>query len=567
MKIFLIGLFFLSSTLFASDSLTGKRVKPTNPDKEVNAEIIHSAFLIHLQNITKENIENLPVQHRGRIKPFDTFARESNLYLMGSSSKWGQKATQIYLGLLTFPKASYLEFIEVRDLDVRVKLGYEKKKRFFSVAQLKFADLNELASPALAQEKKNKHELSDLQKGLIEVAQQFWLAQGIIGGSQLFEAIIYKDKGKVITSNTSIITTPLQNYLRSLSPEQPQAVASQWSSQLIQAVSAQANTKTLHRQIENIDLEVTYNKAHLFMIVGILYLLLAIAIFLPYSRQYLSSTKTYFLLSLPILIHTIGFIIRIFITEFPPVTNMYGTMLWVSYGISVMSILFYYLYKDLNLLSIFLVGAALIIFITEFFPLILGPGMDPIVAVLRSSYWLTIHVLTITLSYAAFSLSLLLGNIALVKYIIHPHIPETDKFYKNYGHYAYRSIQLGVFLITAGIILGGIWADYSWGRFWGWDPKETWALIADLGYLLILHSRISGWLGPFGLLAMSTVAYLLVIMAWYGVNFILAAGLHSYGFSSGGAQIVFTFVGGQLILLSIVGVIYLIRKNKLKINR
>jgi ABC-type transport system involved in cytochrome c biogenesis permease subunit len=111
-------------------------------------------------------------------------------------------------------------------------------------------------------------------------------------------------------------------------------------------------------------------------------------------------------------------------------------------------------------------------------------------------------------------------------------------------------IQLGVFLITAGIILGGIWADYSWGRFWGWDPKETWALIADVGFIAILHARYTGWLKDFGVLAASCIAYLLVIMAWYGVNFILAAGLHSYGFSSGGALVVSIFVSAQLILFA-----------------
>lgn len=100
--------------------------------------------------------------------------------------------------------------------------------------------------------------------------------------------------------------------------------------------------------------------------------------------------------------------------------------------------------------------------------------------------------------------------------------------------------------LTAGIILGGIWADYSWGRFWGWDPKETWALIADLGFLAILHARYVGWVNDFSLLAWSSVAYLFVVMAWYGVNFILAAGLHSYGFSSGGAYAIAAFVITQI---------------------
>ena len=115
----------------------------------------------------------------------------------------------------------------------------------------------------------------------------------------------------------------------------------------------------------------------------------------------------------------------------------------------------------------------------------------------------------------------------------------------------YRMVQLGVFLLSVGIILGGVWADYSWGRFWGWDPKETWALIADIGFLLLLHGRFVGWIGPYALLAWSPIAYLLVIMAWYGVNFILATGLHSYGFSSGGAKLVVTYMVSQVTLVVI----------------
>lgn len=100
----------------------------------------------------------------------------------------------------------------------------------------------------------------------------------------------------------------------------------------------------------------------------------------------------------------------------------------------------------------------------------------------------------------------------------------------------YRTMQVGVLLIAAGTILGGIWADYSWGRFWGWDPKEVWALITLLVYLIPLHGRFAGWFNTFALVVASVVCSLSVIMAWYGVNFVLGVGLHSYGFTEGGGQ-------------------------------
>jgi cytochrome c biogenesis factor len=127
----------------------------------------------------------------------------------------------------------------------------------------------------------------------------------------------------------------------------------------------------------------------------------------------------------------------------------------------------------------------------------------------------------------------------------------------------YRAVQIGVVLLAPGIILGGIWADYSWGRFWGWDPKETWALIALLGYIALLHARLTGWIQNFGMLAGSVVASCLVIMAWYGVNFVLGAGLHSYGFGAGGVEYVTAFVIAQLIFVAYVGYIKMARGKEL----
>ena len=255
--------------------------------------------------------------------------------------------------------------------------------------------------------------------------------------------------------------------------------------------------------------------------------------------------------AIPFLIQVAGFSARVYITGFAPVTNMYGTMLWVSLGVGLFAALLFLLYKNFHLTGLLWIGSSALLLLTESIPLVLSPDMDPIVAVLRSNFWLTIHVLTITISYAAFTIVMLMGNVALVRSILKM---ESRNFFDEYAIYAYRMIQLGVFLLTAGIILGGIWADYSWGRFWGWDPKETWALIADLGFLAILHARYVGWLDAFGLLAASASAYLLVVMAWYGVNFILAAGLHSYGFSSGGAMAVGAFVALQVVLLIVAAV-------------
>jgi ABC-type transport system involved in cytochrome c biogenesis permease subunit len=113
---------------------------------------------------------------------------------------------------------------------------------------------------------------------------------------------------------------------------------------------------------------------------------------------------------------------------------------------------------------------------------------------------------------------------------------QTAAAVKPLSNFVYRTMQVGVLLIAAGTILGGVWADYSWGRFWGWDPKEVWALITLLVYLIPLHGRFAGWVNTFGLVVASVVCFLSVVMAWYGVNFVLGVGLHSYGFVEGGSQ-------------------------------
>ena len=174
-------------------------------------------------------------------------------------------------------------------------------------------------------------------------------------------------------------------------------------------------------------------------------------------------------------------------------------------------------------------------------------SIDPLVPVLRDNFWLTIHVLTITLSYAAFALAMGFGHILLWRYARDPVAARADQ---PMHFWLYRVLQLGVILLAAGTILGGVWANYSWGRFWGWDPKETWALIALLCYILTLHGRLAGWWTQFGLVVASVVCFLAVLMAWYGVNFVLGKGLHSYGFGLGGETYVVSFVIADLLFVA-----------------
>lgn len=216
-------------------------------------------------------------------------------------------------------------------------------------------------------------------------------------------------------------------------------------------------------------------------------------------------------------------------------------------------------------------------------PDILNKNFSPLQPVLRSNFWLTIHVLTIVASYGAGFLALILGNIS-VGYLVfgryrapaHSNLAakpgmqaagEVEEFdhrsrppeaFNEVAQYCYRAIQVAVMLLVAGTILGGVWADVSWGRFWGWDPKEVWALISALVYLAILHGRYAGWFNNVGLVFGTVLGASMIMFSWYGVNFILpmfadggAVGLHSYGSGAGGLEFVTGFIVVNWIWLTI----------------
>ncbi|MFL6583403.1 MAG: cytochrome c biogenesis protein, partial [Chthoniobacterales bacterium] len=245
--------------------------------------------------------------------------------------------------------------------------------------------------------------------------------------------------------------------------------------------------------------------------------------------------------------HAGGIALRCMIAGRPPVTNMYESIIWVSFAVTFFGMMFFARYRTpVYLLAALPVTLTALLLVFQM-PIAMPASIDPLVPVLRDNFWLTIHVLTITLSYAAFALAMGFGHILLFRYARNPRETRSDA---PMHFWLYRVLQLGVLLLAAGTILGGVWANYSWGRFWGWDPKETWALIALLCYITTLHGRLAGWWTQFGLVVASVVCFLAVLMAWYGVNFVLGKGLHSYGFGIGGETYVVSLVIADLLFVA-----------------
>lgn len=552
--------FFASAVLtllFSLQLLAQHNQEHAQPNQEqqtniVPAERALSEFKFTANNIDLDSIRTLPVHHNGRLKPLDTLSREVMIFINGSYSRFSVHPVQAYLTLTRYEGAGFVEILEIRDIQVRLELGFLKAKRFYSLAELQNTQLSSIADPIMQKQAQNAKSLNAHDKAILEVLQQASLLSEVISGQHLMQSADYSLLDNAHASSggrpqlNNFVQEEIKKYFQSLSS--PADIQQKAAQGLITLVRSQKVPELFRHSIDKMNTEVFFNQMQFFLWSAVLSIIFGICFFSPLFKNKISFKITTVLYAIPLLLLTTGLVFRIYITQFSPITNMYTTMIWVAFGVLIFSLILFVLYKNYVIPGLSLIVSGLILLLTHQIPLILSPDLDPIVAVLRNNFWLSTHVTTITISYAAFTIAMVLGNVALVRLWFYK---ENEAFFKEYSHYAYRMIQLGCFLLTLGIILGGIWADYSWGRFWGWDPKETWALIADLGFLAIMHARLVGWITPFLLLAWSPVAYLLVIMAWYGVNFVLAAGLHSYGFSSGGAAAMATFVIVQILLLII----------------
>jgi cytochrome c-type biogenesis protein CcsB len=395
--------------------------------------------------------------------------------------------------------------------------------------------LQEVENAVRRQDRKEK--LSALDQKRIE----------LVSRARLFEALGEKQLPGMIPSSHNI----KEHWLV------PQDFASQTSAfsspaSLVAFINEQFQNHGIQLDRSKLDLEYTYNRVHFFRWAWMLYL--ASLLLAGWKVGQKKWPAALVLVGGAFLLHTTGFIFRCLIAGRPPVSNMYESVIWVSWAAVAFSWILYLFYR--NHLAVMVASCVAIagLLVGDGLPAVLDASLSPLVPVLKSNYWLTIHVLTITLSYGAFALAWGLAHAVLFNFAFRRR--DTEKL-KDLSLLLQRTLQIGVVLLAAGTILGGVWANYSWGRFWGWDPKETWALIALLGYLALLHGRYVGWWGAFGTAVGSLLAFFGIVMAWYGVNFVLAAGLHSYGFGVGGFPYVLAIIGADLTLL-----VFLVLKSK-----
>ncbi|AZZ36518.1 cytochrome C biogenesis protein [Bdellovibrio sp. qaytius] len=519
-----------------------------------------------------EAIRYLPVQDGGRIKPYDTFAKEVLEVVYGKKTyktEAGETAPA-YLIVLTWMLSpdswTSRPLFEVNHLDVKNKLGLDKEKKYFSSNELFTTDKFQNLMQELADRRQSQEKLTPYFQALQRLQNQMIYFRELAAGRLLrimpnAESDTWLSVAELPEAQQTLFIGISQNvaaYLGALAEKQDieGAKTSLDSAVLAFQKSIEQIVPQKYAEAHKVGTEVFYNDLHPFRWAYILYIVAALILLFIWIRNLQSGMPLVWTIVLAgFFTHILGFAFRVYLAERPPVTNMYETVVWVSFGVMLFSMVLEKIYKyRVFLLAGTVVGFVCMV-IADTAPAVLDPSLQPLEAVLRSSYWLIIHVMTITISYAAFALAFGLGDIGLIYYAI-----DKDKHAEKIQHITtgvYRAMQIGVAFLAPGIILGGIWADASWGRFWGWDPKETWALIVLLGYIIILHTRLVNWIQNFGMLVAGVLTFNLVIMAWYGVNFVLGAGLHSYGFGAGGVEYVSIFV---LVHFIFVGYVFSVKK-------
>jgi ABC-type transport system involved in cytochrome c biogenesis permease subunit len=329
-----------------------------------------------------------------------------------------------------------------------------------------------------------------------------------------------------------------------------------WNGQQLEFdMAARAFSDSIHKRFQGgqskvlakIPLEIAYNNLNLFLIAKMFYAF-AFLIFLfslISERKFSHSLAVGFIVA-GFIPHFIALLMRAVILTRPPVSSLYETFIFVSFVAVLLGLLIERFNKQwLGIVVASVCGFVFLLIASKFSAE--GDTLKMLVAVLNSNFWLSTHVLSITTGYAGSCVAGIVGHVYILQAIARPKDRKLlDSTYRN----LLGILGFGLAMTFLGTNLGGIWADQSWGRFWGWDPKENGALLIVIWTAIIFHAKIAKMVGPLGTAVMSALLIVVVMWAWFGVN-LLSIGLHSYGFTSGLAFNLTVYVVLQLLFLGI----------------
>lgn len=510
--------------------------------------------------------ESLPVSAGGRIKPMDTAARSMLMIAGGRQSVRTETesvtASQYLLSLIAEPdRVAELPIVRVDHPEVLTLLGLSPDQGGrVSLAAIEpaWAEVSLQARRAAEVEPRDR---DGFQRAVLHLHER---VNTVLAHAQMREPFAIpplSSEGEwrafheaFLDEHGSTAPHPSVAFLASM-----MTAASEDDPQTFNA-AADSYTKLLEEsmpgEMHRMRLEVLFNRASLFTGAMAVYVLAFVGVCLSFIARSMTGRDTLAerlrvgslaLLAAAVLVHTVAIALRMYLQDRPPVTNLYSSAIFVGWAAALTGLLLERLYP----IGVAIIGSAVIGAGTLIIAHNLGNDgdtMQMMQAVLDSNFWLATHVIAITLGYSATFLAGALASVYLLgRALTRTITPDRERAMIRM---VYGVVCFAMLLSFVGTVLGGIWADQSWGRFWGWDPKENGAALVVLINAIILHARWGGMVRARGIAALAILGNIVTAWSWFGTN-MLGVGLHAYGFMSSGPMWLAVFVGSQLLMLAL----------------
>lgn len=488
----------------------------------------------------------------GRIEPLDTLAADLVHKITGENDFLGLSNDQIILGMLVYPNDwKSIKMIKISAPKLKEIIGIPENQDYasfldFFITQNKEDDINnyKLKNYIEDADRKSPNMRDKFDEDVIKVNERLNIAFSIYS-SQYFRIFPIPNNGSTWASPMEMILyggKDLSSKIGDLVNDYFLGIDeglknNNWQKadstlQKIKAYQKEFSDKNIYLSDYKLKAEIFFNHADIFkqlilpyILVGILMLIL-VFVYIFNQKETIKKILRflYYITAVLVLIHLVALALRWYISGHAPWSNAYESMIYIAFAAGIAGVVFFRKSYLAISAATFLAGISL-------FVALLGnmnPQITNLVPVLKS-YWLNIHVSVITASYGFLGLCFLLGIITLILFVIRNNNHKIDSTINSITAINEMAMIFGLLLLTVGNFLGAIWANESWGRYWGWDPKETWALVSIGVYAIILHLRFIFKKNLQYIFATSSVVgFASVLMTYFGVNYFLS-GLHSYG--------------------------------------
>ena len=548
----------------------------------------------------------LPVLLNGRIKPVDTVARNSLLIIHGKqtlATERGDLTPMDWLAevMMKPAQADRRKVFVIRNADTLAALGWKPEGEKYFAFQEFVPHLQEIEQQAALAQKVETQVRSPFQRDIIKLFERLTLYHRLANSLEVKGTADFQSQIDDLVKNIHPAPVPMQSgisaealqslgflaetgYFFPIPPFPPNDNPLQWrrmgeslltfltDGKMHPAVRAWATMTTAYAandaatfnravaaysaelqrdlpgRVWKAKVESVFNQLQPFYSAMVIYVL----IFILAAGSWLAWPETlgryaFALLLFAFVLHSGGLLTRMYLEGRPPVTNLYSSAVFIGWGAVLLGIFLERFFRN----GIGSATAAMIGFITLLIAHHLsmdGDTMEMMRAVLDTNGWLATHVVCVSLGYAS---TFLAGFLALTYIVRGTFTPSLDRSTAGaLARMVYGIVCFATLFSFVGTILGGIWADQSWGRFWGWDPKENGALLIVLWNAIILHARWGGLVRQRGLMVMAVFGNIVTSWSWFGVN-MLGIGLHSYGFMDSAFPWLITFGASQLAFMMI----------------